>query len=131
MSKYLLDTHTWLWALEDASQLSVKVRRILQDKQNEFYFSVASVWEIAIKMSTGKLKLNLTEDLDVFITRTNLGSGIRTLPIAVTEACAVQTLPLHHRDPFDRLVVAQAESHALTILSSDANLKAYGVKVVW
>lgn len=130
-TKYLLDTHTWLWAIEDSDELSRTARRILEDSNNEFYLSVASVWEIAIKTAKGTVELDIDEHLDVFITRTNLGAGIRTLPISVTEVCAVQTLPSHHLDPFDRLLIAQAVANDLVILSRDRAFSKYEAKVKW
>lgn len=129
--KYLLDTHVWLFAIDDPKLLSSKVRRILEDERNEFHLSIASVWEIAIKIAGNKLALGITEDLDVFVTRVNKSSGIKFLPISVKEACAVCELPWHHRDPFDRILVAQAEANGLTILSKDPNLKNYVPNVVW
>lgn len=130
-TRYLLDTHTWLWAIKDSDELSRTARRILEDTSNEFYLSVASAWEMAIKTAKGTMALDPEEDLDVFITRTNLGAGIRTLPISVTEVCAVQTLPLHHHDPFDRLLIAQAVANDLTILSRDRAFSKYEAKVKW
>ena len=131
MSRYLLDTHTWLWAIEDARELSPKVRRIILDPENECYLSVASMLEIAIKVSKGKLTFTFRDDLDVFVTRTNQNAGIRTLPISVSEACGVHKLPWHHRDPFDRLLIAQAVANDLVILSKDRVFSKYEAKVKW
>ena len=93
--------------------------------------SVASVWEMAIKMAVNKLRLDITENFDAFVTRTNVGAGVKTLPIAVTEACAVCSLPFHHRDPFDRLLIAQAVANDLTILSKNRAFSKYEAKVKW
>lgn len=131
MSSYLLDTHTWLFAISDKRKLSAKVRRILEDSTNTFYFSIASVWEIAIKMSRGKLRLETRGDLDTFITRINAGAGVQSLSVGVADACAVLRLPFYHSDPFDRLLVAQAAAKGLTILSMDRHIRAYDVKVIW
>jgi PIN domain nuclease of toxin-antitoxin system len=130
-TRYLLDTHTWLWAISSPKRLSPKVRRILQDTTNEFYLSVVSVWEIAIKMSRKKLELAITEDLDAFVTRTNVGAGVKSLQVSVSEACAVLGMPFHHSDPFDRLLLAQAASNGLIMLSRDKKLREYKVKIVW
>lgn len=131
MSRVLLDTHTWLFAVSEPKRLSAKARKVLSDSSNEMYLSVASIWEMAIKMSVGKLKISHVGDLDVFVTSLNASIGVKALPISVADACSVLTLPWHHRDPFDRVLVAQARANNLVLLSKDTELKHYGVKVVW
>lgn len=131
MKRYLLDTHAWLWAISEPKLLSSKVRAVLKDPQGMVYFSLASAWEISIKRSLGKLELTNVTDLDVFITQINANAGVGTLPITLSDVCSVGVLPWHHRDPFDRLLVAQATSEHLTLISNDPQIAAYGVDVFW
>jgi len=131
MNQVLLDTHTWLFAVSAPKRLSAKARKLLSEPSNEMYLSVASIWEMAIKMSVGKLEMGHVGDLDVFVTSLNASIGVKTLPISVADACAVHTLPWHHRDPIDRMLVAQASANNLVFVSKDTELKSYGVKVLW
>lgn len=131
MNGFLLDTHAWLWAISSPKKCSAKVRRILNDSSNTLYLSLVSAWEMAIKSSIGKLKLPEATSLDVFISRINADAGVSTLGISLTDISSVQNLKWHHRDPFDRLLIAQAISNNLSIISIDNNLHSYGVKVVW
>jgi PIN domain nuclease of toxin-antitoxin system len=101
------------------------MRKLLSDPQNELFLSVASVWEMAIKISLGKLAINGAEELDAFVTRVNVDAGITMLPITISDVSAVATLAWHHRDPFDRLLVVQAKNHGLEIVSADDQLKPY------
>ncbi|MDZ4745734.1 MAG: type II toxin-antitoxin system VapC family toxin [bacterium] len=131
MNQVLLDTHTWLFAVSAPKRLSAKARKLLSEPSNEMYLSVASIWEMAIKMSVGKLEMGHVGDLDVFVTSLNASIGVKTLPISVADACSVLTLPWYHRDPFDRMLVAQARANNLVLVSKDTELKRYGVKVLW
>lgn len=127
--RYLLDTHTFLWALTDAPQLSPSARRCYLDAENELVLSVVCVWEMAIKASLGKLTIE--EDLAGFLRRELRAQGIGLQAIELEHVLAVRTLPLHHRDPFDRLLIAQALALGLPILGCDAAFDAYGVRRVW
>lgn len=120
MSGYLLDTHVLLWAMAEDPRLSPAHVHVLLGEAPRM-ISVASLWEIAIKTSLGKL--GLREDLRVVLDET----GLELLPIAPEHVEAVARLPLLHRDPFDRMLVAQAQVEGLTLLSADPNVRAYPV----
>lgn len=123
--RLLLDTHTALWLLADDERLSEHACELLDDPRNEGVLSAVVVWEVAIKRSLGKL------DAPDGFAGLLLDGGAAGLPITIDHARAVRTLPWHHRDPFDRLLVAQAQSERLAILSADEQLAAYGVRVDW
>ncbi|HEX5307506.1 MAG TPA: type II toxin-antitoxin system VapC family toxin [Solirubrobacteraceae bacterium] len=123
--RLLLDTHTALWLLADDRRLSEHACELLDDPRNEAVLSAVVVWEVAIKRSLGKL------DAPDGFADLLLGGGAAPLPIAIDHARAVRRLPWHHRDPFDRLLVAQAQHERLAILSADEQLAAYGVRVNW
>jgi PIN domain nuclease of toxin-antitoxin system len=123
--KLLLDTHAALWFLNADDRLSETAKRHLSDDDNRVLLSAAVVWEVAVKRSLGKLEV--TEDyLSVL-----LASGAQALAISLDHAAAVERLPWHHRDPFDRVLVAQADVERATLVSGDDALRAYGVPVVW
>lgn len=121
--KLLLDTHVLLWALTDSPRIKA-IRKRLLAADNEVYFSVASLWEIAIKVSLGKLQADATEIRDAA-----LEGGFVELPILGQHALHVGGLPWHHRDPFDRLLVAQAAAEPMRLLTADEQLVAYGGQV--
>jgi PIN domain nuclease of toxin-antitoxin system len=125
----LLDTHVFLWALGAPERLSPKARELYLDADAKLLLSVASVWEIAIKASLGKL--TLPEPVKTFIPTRLESQRIDLLPIRVGHAVAVSELPFHHRDPFDRLLAAQAMEERLQILSSDPIFLRYAVERVW
>jgi PIN domain nuclease of toxin-antitoxin system len=126
---FLLDTHVLLWGLADDPRLSKKSRAILLDDENVLYFSAASTWEMAIKTSLGRLKFSTT--LESYLPTKLASEGIEPLPITTEHAARTETLPWHHRDPFDRLLIAQAQIEGLDIVSSDKALRRYDVKIVW
>lgn len=127
--RLLLDTHTFLWLAADAPELSETARAAFLDPANELRLSLASVWEIAIKVSLGKLRLRTTLDA---LVRDGMGQrGLSLLPIELAHVLRVRELPFHHRDPFDRLLIAQAESEGLAILGRDPAFDPYGVPRVW
>lgn len=123
--RLLVDTHAALWLLEEDARLSASADRMLTDAANEVLLSAAVVWEVAIKRSLGKL------DAPDGFAAMLLDAGAAPLAISIDHARAVRTLPWHHRNPFDRLLVAQATLEDAVLLSSDARLHAYGVEVVW
>jgi PIN domain nuclease of toxin-antitoxin system len=127
--RLLLDTHTFLWAAGDPARLSRKAHRALTTERNELYLSTASLWEMAIKRSLGKLELEmgLSDLLDLGRQKLEL----RLVEIVAAHALAVEYLPLHHRDPFDRMLVAQARVEDLGLISSDEVLDCYGVQRLW
>ena len=120
---YLADTHIVLWAMDEFEKLTPTQREILESDA-EVLVSVASIWEMAIKASIGKLEIPQP------ITPLLLDMGFQIFPITPDHVEATRTLPLHHRDPFDRLLIAQAQLESLTLLSADKRLEQYGVKVV-
>jgi PIN domain nuclease of toxin-antitoxin system len=125
----LLDTHAFLWFCQDDPLLSAAAKALIEDPANRKLVSVASCWEIAIKAGLGKLTLG--EPSRTYIPAALSRTGFDLLPIALTHATAVESLPLHHRDPFDRLLVAQAMTEAVPIVSADAALDPYGIRRLW
>lgn len=123
--KLLLDTHAALWWLSGSDEVGDEAVRRLTDRSNQVLLSAAVVWEIAIKRSLGKLRA--PDDL----ADTLLGAGALPLPVNLAHAAAVERLAWHHRDPFDRLLVAQAIVEGAALVTRDAALRAYGVEVVW
>jgi len=127
--RVLLDTHTFLWWVADAPQLSRPARRVIAAGDNECFLSAASCWEMAIKASIGKLDLDGT--VERFVPHQLTENGFSELPVEVRHAARVARLPFHHRDPFDRLLAAQALEEHLAIVSADPIFKRYGVKRIW
>lgn len=123
--KLLLDTHAALWWLADDARVSKDAERELSDDTNRVLLSAAVVWEVAIKRSLGKL--HAPPDLAA----TLIGAGAQPLPITLEHAAAVESLPWHHRDPFDRMLVAQALTEGSAIVSQDDELRQYGATIVW
>jgi PIN domain nuclease of toxin-antitoxin system len=121
--KLLLDTHHLVWALEDSKALKPAIRSLIADPENVIFASVASLWEVAIKVSLGKLHFagkSVTE-LAQFLEK----SGTAVLPVSVAHLAEVERLPWHHRDPFDRLIIAQARVENLRMVSVDAVIRQY------
>jgi PIN domain nuclease of toxin-antitoxin system len=127
--RLLLDTHTFLWFIAGSKSLSQTARDLIEDVANEKFVSVASVWEIAIKHSIGKLPL--AAPFSVLITQQLALNGFDLLPITVSQLSLLVTLPFHHRDPFDRLIIAQSLTDNLFLVSADAKFDAYGVQRLW
>lgn len=127
--RFLLDTHVWIWWLGSPELLSAQTRAILADPESELSLSAASVWEMAIKVSIGKLQL--PGPIDVFVPGQLSQDGIQLLPVQLSHALKVASLPHHHRDPFDRMLLAQAEVESLALITADPLLKPYGVRLVW
>ncbi len=120
----LLDTHTALWWVDDDDRLDRAARRAIK-RAGTVWVSAASAWEVAIKMAVGKLKLRSPFELGID------ASGFGKLPITFTHAAAVGTLPFHHGDPFDRLIIAQAQTEGLVVVTHDRQFEPYGVPVLW
>ncbi|TAH40908.1 MAG: type II toxin-antitoxin system VapC family toxin [Betaproteobacteria bacterium] len=127
--KILLDTHALLWFLLDDPALSNTARELIRNPETDVLVSPASYWEIAIKISIGKYRL--PEPLAVFMDRELSANRSDILPISVRHADHVARLPFHHRDPFDRLIVAQALEEAILLLSADEVMDRYGAQRVW
>jgi len=126
--RILLDTHIWLWALADSAAIPPTLRDRLRSKRDTFFISAASAWDIAVKARLGRLRLPIHP-------RAFLRAAIRDLPVAelpvsVAHAARVAELPLHHRDPLDRMLIAQAQTEGLAIMTVDRAFDAYGVLVV-
>ena len=127
--KILLDTHAFLWAISEPDRLSSRARDILRAGNNNVYFSVASAWEIAIKMKLGKLRL---PDLpDRYIPKELAVAAIDVLPIQLSHTLRTFHLPEHHRDPFDRLLIAQAQLENMPLMTSDPHILRYEVTTIW
>jgi PIN domain nuclease of toxin-antitoxin system len=126
--KLLLDTHTFLWMIT-SGPVSEQALVAFLDSENEIFLSAASYWEIAIKVSIGKLLLEknwqktFEEEIQI--------NGIKWLPIEKPHCYELLNLPFHHSDPFDRLLIAQAISEKMTLLTADNNIKLYDVPIVW
>lgn len=129
MPRLLLDTHAFLWWVDDAPELTTAARQAIADGNNECYLSLASCWEMSIKSSLGKLRL--TSPVERFVSEQMTSNGFTLLHIELRHAAKVEKLPFHHRDPFDRLLLAQAISEKLTLVSADRIFHDYGVKVLW
>lgn len=127
--KLLLDSHSFLWFIMGDERLSVTARELIEDEANEPLLSAASVWEMAIKHSLGRLPTK--QPFHQFIPQQLAQNGIPVLEISAAHACEVAALPFHHRDPFDRLLVAQSKVEQLPIVSTDAQLDAYGINRLW
>lgn len=127
--KILLDTHTFLWFITNDIKLSPVARKIIEDVDNERLISIASIWEIAMKSSLGKLKLKepFPKLIPVHL-KINL---IELLQIKISHLSLVSNLPYHHRDPFDRLIIAQSLIEDLPIVSIDTQLDDYGANRIW
>lgn len=127
--RLLLDTHAFLWWVEDAPELSRKARQAVANPGNECFLSLASCWEMAIKLSLGKLKL--AGVIERFLPEQLAANGFHQLEIDFRHVARVAAMPFHHRDPFDRLLAAQAKEEKLAIVSADAIFQKYGVKRIW
>ena len=126
--KYLLDTHILLWMANADSALSKKVRDILSDESCDLFVSVASVWEMAIKISLKKLELPVT--LDAFVQEQIINNGIQLLSIKTSHIYLLEELPFFHRDPFDRIIACQAKKENLTLISHDKAFLKYKVPCI-
>ena len=129
MVKYLLDTHTAVWLFSDSKKLSSKVRGIFTDRETALAISIASAWEIAIKISKGG-SIPGVNGVALFMDKLH-ENGIEVLNITFEEIKIIESLPLIHRDPFDRAIIATAMSQELTIISVDKNIRKYEVSCIW
>ena len=126
--KLLVDTHAFLWFMAGDARLSATARRALEEDEGEWWLSAASVWELSIKSSLSRLVLPAPASEYV---AEKVRAGLRVLSVEWVHAAAVERLPFHHRDPFDRLLVAQAQIERLAIVTGDSAFGRYGVRVVW
>jgi PIN domain nuclease of toxin-antitoxin system len=127
--RYLVDTVIWLWSLDSLERLNRRGYEILNSASEEIYFSAATAWEISIKASLGKVKLPSPPRTCVpaFMEK----QGLKPLPVNQLHAVQVYDLPKHHRDPFDRLIIAQAIVENMAVLTADHDFERYPVEVVW
>jgi PIN domain nuclease of toxin-antitoxin system len=127
--KYLLDSKIWLWSIYAVEKINDACREILENGRQEVYFSAATAWELSIKARSGKLHLPGPpgQCIPAFIAK----QGLRPLPVSHLHAVKVYDLPLHHDDPFDRLIIAQAVMESMTVLTSDKAFRKYSVDVLW
>jgi PIN domain nuclease of toxin-antitoxin system len=128
MTKYLLDTHVVLWIAENSSFLSDKAKTAILDETSEKYVSIASAWEVAIKLGTKKLSLSGGLPEYFRITDEN---GLIPLPVENAYLLRLPTLPDHHKDPFDRMLIATAMVENMTLITADENIQKYGVSYLW
>lgn len=127
--KVLIDTHVFIWYVQNSEKLIDSATRLINDGRNEILFSTASIWEMAIKQSTGKL--NLSNPYASFIKDQMKLNDIDLLPITIEHLEIVASLPFHHRDPFDRLLISQVLVENISILSVDIAFDAYPIKRIW
>ena len=126
--KYLLDTHTAIWALDDKTKLSEKAKTIIDDVSISLCVSIISAWEIAIKVSIGKL--NFIGGSASFLVEMQK-NGLELLDIKGSHIKKVEKIPFHHRDPFDRLLISTALDEDLTIITADENIQKYDINWIW
>jgi PIN domain nuclease of toxin-antitoxin system len=127
--KVLLDTHAFIWWDSAPARLSARALSVCESRDNTLLVSVASVWEMQIKTQLGKLKLSLP--LTDILENQRLSNGVEILPITLPHVLAVDQLPLHHKDPFDRLLIAQANVEEALLVSHDPMIATYPCQVVW
>lgn len=127
--KYLVDTGVWLWSIGPVERINQAGRQVLENGQEELYLSAVTAWELSIKMRIGKLHLPSppAQCIPAFMAR----QGLWPLPVTHTHALKVYDLPLHHRDPFDRLIIAQAITEKMCVLTADRVFEKYPVEVLW
>jgi PIN domain nuclease of toxin-antitoxin system len=126
--KLLLDTHIFIWWVDQPEKLSHAALSALEDETNDLLLSVASVWEMQIKIQLGKLKVSLP--LGGLIKNQQETNELTVLPVALNHILALDALPVEHKDPFDRLLVAQCIEEDLTLVSADSKFSAYSVKLL-
>jgi PIN domain nuclease of toxin-antitoxin system len=122
MQRFLLDTHVMLWWLNDAPELGPRCRDVLSDERNEVFVSAATAWEISIKTVLGKLEV--PEDIDTIVE----DEGFSKLPISLYHGQLAGRLPVLHRDPFDRMIIAQAQAEGLVLITTDENIIKYNIR---
>lgn len=127
--RFLIDTHCWLWAIRNPERLSLSAAQLIESKENIVVLSAVSVLEIAIKASLEKLELS--EPVAEFVSSQMAALSMTSLPVYLSHALRVASLPHHHRDPFDRLLIAQSQIEGLPLMTADAAIAAYDVEVIW
>jgi len=127
--KYLLDTHAFLWFVSDDKRLSSKAKSIIQDSNNEIYFSAASAWEMSIKAKLGRLKFR--RNLESFIIEQLTANSFGPLAITIPHSLYTEKLPQIHKDPFDRMMISQTKVENMVLITGDKKIREYKVSIVW
>ncbi len=127
--RLLLDTHAFLWLNDDSEQISQTVKELCNSGAHEFYLSMASPWEMQIKSQLGKLSLAMP--IEELVNKNQLENNIQLLPIELSHISYLEKLHQHHKDPFDRIIIAQAIIEGMTIVTIDHAFADYSVQVVW
>ncbi len=127
--KLLLDTQCWLWWFANPERLNTEAIELIGEEKNQLYLSVASIWEIAIKVSLGKL--NLPEPPSEYVPSRMMMLGVTSVDIKGIHAIGAASLPYHHRDPFDRMLIAQSQIEQMQILTADSVFNQYDVNLIW
>ena len=126
--EYLLDTHAFLWFIDGSLELSPKAKKIIQNPENTIYLSIASFWEIGIKLNIGKLFIDLSFSE---LKKEADNNDFHNLPIQFEDILLLTTLELYHKDPFDRILIAQAIQKNMKMITRDSNFDAYPVQIIW
>lgn len=129
MRRFLIDTHCWLWAMGASGRLNDAATELIRNEENTIVFSAVIAWEVAIKAGLGKL--DLPEPAGQYVASALADDMVKPLPIYIHHALRVAELPLHHRDPFDRLLIAQAQAEGLPLITADARIAAYDIEIIW
>jgi PIN domain nuclease of toxin-antitoxin system len=124
MQRFLLDTHVLLWWLDDSPELGPRCKELIADQRNQVYISAATTWEISIKKTLGKLEA--PDDMDSIVD----DEGFSKLPISLYHGQLAGSLPMLHRDPFDRMLIAQAQAEGLILMTSDNNIGLYNLRLL-
>ncbi|HEV8054391.1 MAG: type II toxin-antitoxin system VapC family toxin [Chloroflexi bacterium] len=127
--RLLLDTHAWIWWLTNPERLSRPADAALRDADHERYLSPASTWELMVKSAAGRV--SVVGSVEALVEEALAASGVQPLPIEHGHAVQLSRLPPHHRDPFDRMLVAQAQAEGLTLVTADRQLARYDVDTLW
>ncbi len=127
--KVLLDTHTFLWWVADDPQISVTAKNIITNPDNDIYFSVVSAWKIIIKVGTGKL--SLSESPEIYIPTRVASNQFEILPVQISRILKINSLPNFHKDPFDRLLIAQSLVEDFSLITVDSAIAQYPVQTIW
>jgi len=125
----LLDTHILLWSALEPEKLSRKTLDIIENQEKSLVISTASVWEIVTKVSIGKL--NIPMDIEAFIRTTLSRLNARIIDITLDDTLGIGSLPLHHKDPFDRILISQSRNREIPIITKDAQISRYDVEIIW
>jgi PIN domain nuclease of toxin-antitoxin system len=126
---YLLDTGVWLWSVGEPTRMSSRAHDVIVDLKQDVFLSAVTSWEVAIKAASGKL--HLPEPPDLYVPRRTASQGLRPLAVSHQHALTVFALPVHHRDPFDRLLIAQAQVEEMTLITADRMFGRYSVQLLW